>query len=331
MTPTRLGTFDYDLAGGFVQGPAGDKNRATGQTLPPGEAFTPIFAWYSHSVKLTGPVYEFVREQNVWVRAGTETIISGEAGYEGETGLRNWEADIEFLRISVQSHEAADYAARGRRKPNYRILFIQPLFSQLVQFLGTSERAILLSVSSSSQLTPASIPFPTSLVGMGISYTTARPPTEPHGFAFPGNNILFTQPSDDSPFSSLVDSFLDAFFGAWQAGGGTLESHWLSEGQPSAPLAPFFMPQIYGSNAPRTGAGVYAGLYDLMVGYLLAGGQDPRHVERWRELLIERTGHDQLRFEDGQRIGDLFMPPIRTSTQGRWVRHVGTFIRSFLP
>ncbi len=29
MTPTNEGTFDHDLAGGFVQGPAGDKNRIT--------------------------------------------------------------------------------------------------------------------------------------------------------------------------------------------------------------------------------------------------------------------------------------------------------------
>ncbi len=310
-----------------MQGATGDRNRAGLRVT--GEAATPIFVWNSHSLKLTGPVYEVVSGE--WTQTGFDTfgVLPG-SGYDGELGLQRWNADLEFLATSVQTHEAADYAGVGRAKPRYKIVFIQQLFRDLLHLLTSDQHVALLSATVRSQLVPPSVVFPSRLSGLDVAYTAIETPLQPHLAPIPGNRISPFFPSQPE-FSVFVDSFLDAFFAAWQASGGPLESHWLPGETPSVPFGPFIIPQVFASNNAFIATGVFAVMYDIMTGYVRFGGFPETNKERFRELLLERIGHEQLRILDGQRAGDLFLPQTQVFGEARWVRAVGVAIRSLLP
>lgn len=321
------GSFQQSRTGGFVQGITGDRNRADG--APQGEVATPIFVWNSHSLELTGPTYAVIG--NEWTQTGFDSLnVLPGSGYDDVIGLQRWNADIDFLATSVQTHEAADYAAAGRAKPRYKIVFIQQLFRDLLVLTTSDQNGVLVSVTSRSQLTPPTVPFPTRLSGMNVIYTSIDTPMEPHVGGIPGNRIAPFFPSLPE-FAVWVDSFLQAFFAAWQASGGPLESHWLPGESPSVPFGPFLLPQVSGSNNTFIPTGAYTVMYDLMAGYLIAAGFPEANIERFREALLQQIGHEQLRIVDGQRVGDLFLPQVQIFGQARWVRAVGVFIRSLLP
>ncbi len=137
MTPTSEGTFDYDRAGGFVQGPAGDKNRPTPTFEPQGD-FNPVFVFVDSEVSHRD-VTQWVRElSGEWRLFSTapKILVFGSGQYDVEFPDPDqprdfWNEDIDGFDRTFEIHSNADYSLNDRFVPKYRFAVIQARASSI--------------------------------------------------------------------------------------------------------------------------------------------------------------------------------------------------------
>jgi hypothetical protein len=327
MSPTNRGTFDYDRAGGFVQGRTGDKNRAQSRII--GEAVTPIFVWGSHARLISGE--EWLLQAGLHYEQNTSvTAVNVDPGiaYEGVDPF--WSLDLEQLGIAVANSDSRNWAAVGLARPVYAVVLIQATFTHWAVFPsgGLPGRVVLATVSSFRDISPPGVTFPLSLSSIPIAFVQIATPMD--------EAVISDIPDARKVIDGIAeaDSFLrhDAFMGGFATALNALgnrrpQLRWLQGADPGDPrLGPRFLIISTHSSDIIGDQGILSHPVGMFHGENVSSLQGFNAVvlekrRRFNALLQERLALTSTRIG-----GDLGTEAGVVFTQGRWVRAIATEI-----